>query len=104
MRRDLIKNHLYLVPNTLVVSRGCPHHCDFCYKDAFYRGGRSYYTMAVDQALAEIDRLDGRHLCFLDDNLFASEPFASGLFAGLRGRAGYGCLRGRCRRCSPSHG
>ncbi len=84
-RRDLIKDRLYLVPNTLVVSRGCPHHCDFCYKDAFYRGGSGYYTMAVDQALAEIERLPGRHLCFLDDNLFASPPFASGLFEGLRG-------------------
>ena len=34
-RRDLIKRHLYLVPNSIVVSRGCPHHCDFCYKDSF---------------------------------------------------------------------
>src|SRR5512147_2329969 len=24
-RRDLIKRHLYLVPNSIVVSRGCPH-------------------------------------------------------------------------------
>ena len=26
IRRDLIKRHLYLVPNSIVVSRGCPHH------------------------------------------------------------------------------
>jgi radical SAM superfamily enzyme YgiQ (UPF0313 family) len=84
-RRDLIKKHLYLVPNTLVVSRGCPHHCDFCYKDAFYRGGASYYTMAVDQALKEVSRLSGRHLCFLDDNLFGDPRFATGLFEGMRG-------------------
>ena len=30
IRRDLIKRHLYLVPNSIVVSRGCPHSCDFC--------------------------------------------------------------------------
>src|SRR5262245_17828968 len=41
IRRDLIKRHLYLVPNSIVVSRGCPHVCDFCYKDAFFEGGRS---------------------------------------------------------------
>src|SRR5713226_5384220 len=35
IRRDLIKRHLYLVPNSIVVSRGCPHVCDFCYKVAF---------------------------------------------------------------------
>ncbi|MBO9683725.1 MAG: cobalamin-dependent protein, partial [Flavisolibacter sp.] len=48
IRRDLIKRHLYLVPNSIVVSRGCPHHCDFCYKDAFYEGGKSFYTQRVD--------------------------------------------------------
>jgi radical SAM superfamily enzyme YgiQ (UPF0313 family) len=40
IRRDLIKRHLYLVPNSIVVSRGCPHKCDFCYKEAFFKGGR----------------------------------------------------------------
>ncbi len=84
-RRDLIKRHLYLVPNSLVVSRGCPHHCDFCYKDAFFQGGRSFYTQAVDQALAEIDRLPGRHLYFLDDHLFGDPRFASALFVGMLG-------------------
>lgn len=38
VRRDLIKRERYLVPNSIVVSRGCPHHCDFCYKDAFLKG------------------------------------------------------------------
>jgi radical SAM superfamily enzyme YgiQ (UPF0313 family) len=84
-RRDLIKRHLYLVPNSIVVSRGCPHHCDFCYKDAFFRGGRSFYTQAVDAALAEIERLPGRHLFFLDDNLFGDVRFAEALFDGMRG-------------------
>ena len=84
-RRDLIKKHLYLLPNTLVVSRGCPHHCDFCYKDGFFRGGKSYYAMAVDEALAEIDRLQGKHLCFLDDNLLADARFAGDLFDGMSG-------------------
>jgi radical SAM superfamily enzyme YgiQ (UPF0313 family) len=30
VRRDLIRRELYLVPNSLVVTRGCSHHCDFC--------------------------------------------------------------------------
>ncbi len=54
-RRDLFDRDRYLVPNSLVVSRGCPHHCDFCYKDAFFQGGKSFYTLAVDAALAEIE-------------------------------------------------
>ncbi|MEA3341630.1 MAG: radical SAM protein, partial [Chloroflexota bacterium] len=85
IRRDLIKRHLYLVPNSIVVSRGCPHHCDFCYKDAFFEGGKSFYTQAVDDALAEIERLPGRHLYFLDDHLFGDARFAAALFEGMQG-------------------
>ena len=85
IRRDLIKRHLYLVPNSIVVSRGCPHVCDFCYKEAFFEGGQSFYTQTVDAALAEIDRLPGRHLYFLDDHLFGDRRFAAALFDGMRG-------------------
>jgi radical SAM superfamily enzyme YgiQ (UPF0313 family) len=85
IRRDLIKRNLYLVPNSIVVSRGCPHVCDFCYKEAFFEGGRSFYTQSVDAALAEIDRLPGRHLYFLDDHLFGDRRFATALFDGMRG-------------------
>jgi radical SAM superfamily enzyme YgiQ (UPF0313 family) len=85
IRRDLIRRHRYLVPNSIVVSRGCPHHCDFCYKDAFFEGGKSFYTQTVDAALAEIDRLPGRHLYFLDDHLFGNRRFATGLFDGMAG-------------------
>lgn len=85
IRRDLIKRSRYLVPNSIVVTRGCPHHCEFCYKDAFYRGGRSFYTQTVDAALAEIDRLPGRHLYFLDDHLLGHTSFARQLFDGMRG-------------------
>ena len=85
VRRDLIKRRLYLVPNSIVVSRGCPHSCAFCYKEAFFAGGRGFYTQRVDQALAEIDRLPGRHLYFLDDHLFGDPRFAAALFDGLRG-------------------
>jgi radical SAM superfamily enzyme YgiQ (UPF0313 family) len=85
IRRDLIKRHLYLVPNSIVVSRGCPHSCDFCYKEAFFEGGRGFYTQTVDDALAEIERLPGRHLYFLDDHLFGSTKFASALFSGMIG-------------------
>lgn len=85
IRRDLIKRNRYLVPNSIVVTRGCPHHCDFCYKDAFFEGGKSFYVQQVDAALAEIERLPGRHLYFLDDHLFGNRRFASALFDGMNG-------------------
>jgi radical SAM superfamily enzyme YgiQ (UPF0313 family) len=85
IRRDLIRRRNYLVPNSIVVTRGCPQHCDFCYKDAFFEGGKSFYTQRVDDALAEISRLPGRHLYFLDDHLLGNPHFASTLFEGMRG-------------------
>jgi radical SAM superfamily enzyme YgiQ (UPF0313 family) len=85
VRRDLIERRRYLVPNSIVVTRGCPEHCDFCYKDAFFEGGRSFYTQRVDDALAEISRLPGRHLYFLDDHLLGDRRFARALFDGMRG-------------------
>ncbi|MEJ2108448.1 MAG: radical SAM protein [Acidobacteriota bacterium] len=84
-RRDLFKRFLYLVPNSVVVSRGCPHHCDFCYKSSFFKSGPSFYTLALDRALSEIESLPGKHLYFLDDNLFGNRTFARALFDGMRG-------------------
>jgi hypothetical protein len=85
IRRDLIKRRHYLVPNSIVVTRGCPQHCEFCYKDAFFTGGRGFYTQRVGEALAEIDRLRGRHLYFLDDHLLGDPRFGRALFDGMRG-------------------
>jgi radical SAM superfamily enzyme YgiQ (UPF0313 family) len=85
VRRDLIRRTYYLVPNSIVVTRGCPQHCDFCYKDAFFQGGRGFYTQRVDDALAEIERLPGRHLYFLDDHLLGDRRFAAELFKGMQG-------------------
>ncbi|MBZ0188193.1 MAG: radical SAM protein, partial [Candidatus Obscuribacterales bacterium] len=85
IRRDLIKRERYLCPNSIVVSRGCPHTCDFCYKEAFYEGGKSFYTQMVDDALAEIERLPDKHVYFLDDHLLGNERFATALFDGMVG-------------------
>jgi radical SAM superfamily enzyme YgiQ (UPF0313 family) len=85
IRRDLIHRSYYLVPNSIVVTRGCPQHCDFCYKDAFFQGGRGFYTQRVEDALAEIERLPGRHLYFLDDHLLGDRHFAESLFHGMEG-------------------
>jgi radical SAM superfamily enzyme YgiQ (UPF0313 family) len=84
-RRDLIKRSRYLVPNSLVVSRGCPHRCDFCYKDAFYKGGKSFYTRMIDDVLEEIESLPGRHLYFLDDHLLGNPRFTTDLFREMKG-------------------
>ena len=84
-RRELIQRRHYLVPNSLVVSRGCPHSCDFCYKDSFFAGGKGFYTQRVNDALAQVDELPGKHLYFLDDHLFGNRRFAGELFTAMTG-------------------
>ncbi|MCG8697292.1 MAG: B12-binding domain-containing radical SAM protein [Bacteroidales bacterium] len=85
MRRDLIQRSKYLVPNSLIIYRGCPHHCDFCYKDAFFMKGKSFYTKRVDEILIEIDSLPGKHLYFLDDHLLGHPKLAKSLFESMIG-------------------
>ncbi len=84
IRRDLIRRERYLVPNSIVVTRGCPHHCEFCYKDAFFQGGKGFYTQTLEDALHEIERLPGKHLYFLDDHLLGHRTFARDLFREMR--------------------
>ena len=84
-RRDLLKRNHYLVPNSIVISRGCPNRCDFCYTNSFFKDGKSFYAQTIDRILAEIDALSGRHLYFLDDHLFAHRKLIRDLFLEMRG-------------------
>lgn len=84
-RRDLINRTKYLVPNSMVFSRGCPNRCSFCYVSSFYKGKKSFYTYKIDRILEEIESLPGRHLYFLDDNLFADRKLCRELFREMRG-------------------
>lgn len=90
IRRDLIQRALYLVPNSIVVSRSCPDRCGFCYRDSFFTGGKGYYTQVVDDPLAEIERLPGKHLYFLDDYILGNPRFARGGCRGGRHHPGCG--------------
>lgn len=84
-RRDLIKREKYLVPNSMVFSRGCPNKCSFCYISSFYKKGKSFYTYRIDRILEEIESLKGKHLYFLDDNLFADKKLCRDLFKEMIG-------------------
>lgn len=84
-RRDLIQRRNYLLPNSIVVSRGCPHQCEFCYSRNFYAGGKSYYLADRSHVRKEIESLPGRHLFFLDDNLFGNPEWIKEIFADMKG-------------------
>ena len=50
-RRDLIERRLDPSPNSVVVSRDCPHVCHFRDKETFFQGGRGFYTEAAGRIL-----------------------------------------------------
>jgi radical SAM superfamily enzyme YgiQ (UPF0313 family) len=85
IRRDLIQRALHLVPSSIVVSRGSPDRCGFCYRDSIFTGGKGQYTQVVDDVLAEIEPLPGEHPYFLDDYILGNPRFARGLLDGMRG-------------------
>lgn len=84
-RRDLFKTERYLVPNSMVFSRGCPNRCSFCYVNSFYKNGKSFYTYKIDRILQEIESMPGKHLYFLDDNIFADKKLSREIFRQMRG-------------------
>jgi radical SAM superfamily enzyme YgiQ (UPF0313 family) len=84
-RRDLFRSDKYLVPNSMVFSRGCPNKCSFCYVSSFYKGGKSFFTYKVDRILEEIESMKGKHLYFLDDNIFADKKLTRQIFKEMRG-------------------
>jgi radical SAM superfamily enzyme YgiQ (UPF0313 family) len=56
----------------ILFSRGCPHPCEYCAVQTYYR--RSYRTRPVEEFVAEVDRmraLGADRFLFLDDNPFA---------------------------------
>lgn len=82
-RRDLMNPRAYLLHNTMVTSRGCPHSCDFCYKSSFW--GPTYYEpRPMADIERELDGIDDRLVFFLDDNLLANRRHARALFERLR--------------------
>jgi len=83
-RRDLMNPHAYLIRNTMVTSRGCPHSCDFCYKSSFW-GPNYYEARPIQQIERELETINDGLVFFLDDNLLANRQHARALFDVLRG-------------------
>jgi len=83
-RRGLMNPRAYLIRNTMVTSRGCPHSCDFCYKSSFW-GPKYYEGRPIAEIERELDTVEDGMVFFLDDNLLANRQHARALFNVLRG-------------------
>lgn len=82
-RRELF-NPRYLFA-TIQTSRGCPMDCEFCSVTPF--NGRKFRQRPVTEVLDELERIPGRYIFFIDDNILghgrAAEERALELFRGM---------------------
>jgi len=68
----------------VVFSRGCPHPCEYCAVQTYYR--RSYRTRPVDEVIEDlraIKALGASRILFLDDNPIAHPQEAKELFRAM---------------------
>jgi radical SAM superfamily enzyme YgiQ (UPF0313 family) len=68
----------------VMASRGCPHACDYCSIQTYYR--RSFRSRPVGDVIDDfrtIERLGGRRVLLLDDNPIGNVGYAKELFRAL---------------------
>ncbi len=70
-RWDLIDHSSYLYTNIISSSRGCPFTCSFCYNSCDYVHHK-YRNRPVEKVIEEINRLDTKHVMFIDDNFIGN--------------------------------
>src|SRR3989442_9715127 len=78
--RGLLKGRAYSTTNLVQATRGCPYRCSFCSVSAL---NPKYRRRPVDDVVAEVARLRGRALFFIDDNLLVHRDYSRLLFAAL---------------------
>ena len=80
VRRDLLEGRRYFTRNLVQATRGCPYRCSFCSVSTV---NPKYRRRPVEDVVAEIRRMDGRTLFFIDDNLFIHRGYTRELFRAL---------------------
>jgi radical SAM superfamily enzyme YgiQ (UPF0313 family) len=79
--RSIFKGKGYAPASVVQYGRGCKFTCEFCSIRAFY--GKGLRQRPVADVVAEIERLDHRHVFFVDDNIFVDRAKAVELLRAL---------------------
>lgn len=81
-RRDLLDGKKYISRNVMQATRGCPHHCSFCFTSKFFKN--TFRTKPIRNVIDEVDTFKGKEILFLDDNIIGDRTYAIDLFTALR--------------------
>lgn len=79
-RRDLQKRWGYMMPNTVLVTRGCTNECDFCSVPAANYG---WHKRDIGEVIAEIRGIKSRRFAVGDVNLTEDADYAKELLREL---------------------
>ena len=79
-RRDLQRSSGYMMPNTVMATRGCQHVCEFCTVPSVWPG---YAKRSVGAVIEEIRSIPGRLLAFSDVTLVGDVDYAKELFKAM---------------------
>ncbi|MBN2120642.1 MAG: B12-binding domain-containing radical SAM protein [Candidatus Omnitrophica bacterium] len=78
-KKDSVKTNPYMVADTMELTRGCPHSCEFCILRGFMKG--KYYKKPLREAFEEAKSLNGKCVFFLDANLIGDREYAKEFFS-----------------------
>ncbi len=85
-RHDLF--HPSYAMGSVLTTRGCPFHCDFCTVSSF--NGNKYRMRPVENVLDDVQRIPQDKVFFIDDNLIGyskqSKEHAKAIFQGMINR------------------
>jgi radical SAM superfamily enzyme YgiQ (UPF0313 family) len=79
-RRDLQKRCGYMIPHTVLATRGCRGNCDFCTVPA---AGFGWRQRPIPEVIAEIRDIPARRIAFSDVHLTEDPDYAKALFKAL---------------------
>ena len=80
-RRDLQKRFGYMMPQTVMATRGCKNACDFC---AVVGAKFGWHVRPVQEVVAEVAALPGRRFVFNDVSFCEDRDYAVRLCQALR--------------------
>ena len=79
--RSMFAHKRFITTNSTQAVFGCPHHCEFCVTPIICKG--NYERRPIEDVVAELSRMPGRYVTFLDPSPVENTEYAIALYKAL---------------------
>jgi len=79
--RNMFSHKKFITTNSTQAVFGCPHHCEFCVTPIICKG--NYERRPIADVVAELSRMPGRYVTFLDPSPVENTEYAIALYKAL---------------------